>query len=646
MPRIRTTLTQRTLTTGEDSGILWPRPSAPCSKARLEIGASRPARPADPISISLASAPDAPPTERAACLAPAPVAQRAVDIFLRYLKAEGVRVVFGIPGGLIYPFFDTLERDGEIRVVVAKHEEGAAFMADGYARAGRCLGVCAATSGPGATNLITGVACAFADGVPLLVITGQAASHALGKGAAQETAREDIDIVAMFRPITKYSAMVTSPASLTHHLRRALRLALTGRQGPVHLNVPVDFWEKPIDEGDEWLDPRAYRPETTTCDRAAIARAAALLLEARRPVILAGSGVACAGAEQPLAALAQLLGARVATTPRAKGVFPEDDPRALGVLGVAGHREARETLLGDEVDVLLAVGTSLGETSTFNWNPRLRPSRALLQVDIDPDRIGRNYPVDVPLVGDARRVLEELVEHIDGRLRGGPPAGSEWEEDPISRRSVARYEDPAQRVSDALPLTPQRWRADLEEVLPDDALVFSDIGGHMLFNIHHLRIRAGQRFFINLGFGSMGHGVVAPIGAALAEPSRPVITIVGDGGFAMNGMDLLAAVEHDANVLWIVENNNMHGITWHCSKLLSGGRPLRAARYRHSLEIASMARAMGLPARVVDSPGQMQAAVREALARGGPGLIEVRVDGGILPPLGERTRSLAGFIEK
>src|SRR5438067_43835 len=215
--------------------------------------------------------------------------QRVVDHFMQYLKAEGVRVVFGIPGGLLFPFFDAVETDDEIALIVSKHEEGAAFMADGYARSGGKIAVCAGTSGPGSTNLLTGVACAFADGVPMLVITGQAASGALGKGAAQETTREDIDIVAMFRPVTKYSAMITSPASATFHLRRALRLALTGRPGPVHLNVPVDFWEK-VPEQEEWFEPASYRPDTRTFDRAAVSRAADVLLQAKRPVVLAGSG--------------------------------------------------------------------------------------------------------------------------------------------------------------------------------------------------------------------------------------------------------------------------------------------------------------------------------------------------------------------
>lgn len=566
-----------------------------------------------------------------------------VDVFLRYLEAEGVTHVFGIVGGLLYPFFAAVE-SGPLTLVMTKHEEGAAFMADGYARASGRLAVCAGTSGPGATNLLTGVACAFADGVPMLVISGQAASHALGKGAAQETPREGIDIVEMFQPVTKYSAMVTTAQSLAHHLRRALRLALTGRPGPVHLNVPVDLWEKPAEE--DWFDPKTYRPDSRAFDRLAVQRAADALFAAEFPVILAGSGVASANAQEHLRALVELLPARVATSPRAKGVFPEDDPRSLGILGNAGHRDAREAVLGDEVDVLFAVGASLGETTTFNWTPRLAPKHCLIHLDIDADRIGRNYPIDVPLVGDAQAILVELVYHVHRRIREGAGPASRWRERPAPARGHARYDDPEGRVSTSTPIHPARWRVELEQVLPDDALIFSDIGGHMLFNLHHLCVRGKQRFFINLGFGSMGHGTIAPIGAALAYPGRPVFALVGDGCFAMNGMDLLTAAEHDVPVVWIVENNNMHGITWHCTRLLGKGASMKAAVYRRPLDVAAIARAMGLHTRIVERPGQIQDAVREALRLGAPSVIEVRTDVNVMPPLGERAKTLAGFIEK
>jgi acetolactate synthase-1/2/3 large subunit len=565
---------------------------------------------------------------------------RTIDVFLRYLKAEGVTVVFGIPGGLLYPFFAVIEADPEIELVMTKHEQGAAFMADGYARASRKLSVCAGTSGPGSTNLLTGVACAFADGVPMLVVTGQAASHVLGRGAAQETSREDMDIVAMFRPVTKYSAMVTSPESLARHLRRALRLALTGRPGPVHLNVPVDLWERPLDEA--WFDPKTYRPPTHTFDRAAVQQAATALLAAKHPVLFAGAGVGTAAAEEHLRVLAELLPARVATTPRGKGLFPEDHPLSLGVMGFAGHAAARKTLLGSDVDLLFTVGTSLNETATLNWAPALRENRTFLQLDIDADRIGRNYPVDLPLVGDAQTILVEIVYQIHRSIREGARAASRWS---IDERVERVHIQEALRDSTQTPVTPQRWRKDLEEALPDDAIVFSDIGGHMLSNIHYLTMRDRQRFFLNLGFGSMGHGTVAPIGAALSQARQPVIAIIGDACFTMNGMELVTAVEYGIpRLVWIVENNNMHGITFHAARQLNSGS-LDCVRYSRPLDVAAIARAMGLATWVVDAPGQMQGALREALAASGPSLIEVRVDPNVSPPLGDRVKSISSFVE-
>lgn len=563
-----------------------------------------------------------------------------VDAFLAYLKAERVEVVFGIPGGLLHSFFEAVEHDEDIELVVTKHEEGAAFMADGYARCGRRLGVCAGTSGPGSTNLLTGVACAFADSVPLLVITGQADSRHLGKGAAQETAQGDMDIVSMFAPITKYSARVESPPRILHHLRRALRRALTGRPGPVHLNIPVNFWKQPVEY--EEFEPTKYRPKTRVFDREAVQRAADTLVDASRPVILAGSGIQTGDARQELIRFAEQIHARVATTPRGKGVFPEDHPMSMGVFGFAGHSLARQTLLGDDVDVLFAVGTSLGETATFNWDTRLMPTESFIHLDIDVERIGRSYPVDVPLLGDAKTTLTELYFHVD-RVLEDTRLSSRWGEvdDEVGQ---SRYRHPELRASSRMPIAPQRWRADIEPILPSDAIIFSDIGGHMLFNIHNLHITREQDFIINLGFGSMGHGTAAPVGAALSCPNRPIVAIIGDACFTMNGMELLTAVEYELPIIWIVENNQMHGITWHASKRLSDkDLPIESIRYRRQINLADMAATMGLVSFRVEKPGEIEGALAEAIQASSPCLIEVLVDPAVDPPLGDRVDTIEGF---
>ena len=570
--------------------------------------------------------------------------ERMVDVFLRYLRAEGARVVFGVPGGLLHPFFAGVEGSPDMQLIVTKHECGAAFMADGYARISGSLAVCAGTSGPGATNLFTGVAVAFSDSVPLLVITGQAPSHAMGKGAAQEMSPEDVDIVAMFKPITKYSAMVPSADRMPHHLRRALRQALTGRPGPVHLNIPVDFWSHPVRE--KWFAPATYRPKTELFDRAAVAIASKTLLEAENPCILIGSGVGTAGASEHVQSLAEMLPARVATTPRAKGLFPEDHPLSMGVMGMAGHATAKNTLFGDEVDVLITIGTSLGETTTLNWDPRLMPSSTFIQLDIEADTIGRNYPVDIPLVGDAQTITIELIYHLHRAVREGHRPVSKWMSHPPIEHGHEFYEEAIHRTSAETPITPQRWRVELNEVLPRNAILFSDIGGHMLFNIHHLCIKKSQKFVLNLGFGSMGHGTTGPVGAALAAPDRPVLAIIGDACFAMCGMELLTAREYDLGVIWIVENNQMHGITWHGSQKVGDGTPMNAVRNAKEVDIAAIARAMGLQAWRITQPGQLGTVVSAALALKGPAVIEVMVDGQLSPPLGDRAKTIAGFRHK
>lgn len=559
---------------------------------------------------------------------------------LAHLRAESVGHVFGVPGGLLHPFFDAIELSEDIELVVTKHEQGAVFMADGYARNNARLGVCAGTAGPGSTNMLTGVAVAFSSCVPVLVLTGQVPSSILGRGASQETAREDMDIVGMFAPVTKYSAMVTSPDRFAHHLRRALRLAMSGRWGPVHLNVPVNFWGAEVTT--DLVDPDRYRPPTRYFDREAVRHLADLLVTASYPVFLAGSGVATSQARKELRTVVERVGARVVTTPAAKGVFPEDHPLSCGVVGLAGHQAAKDLVLGDQVDVLVCIGTSLNERATYNWDDRIAPQKALVQIDIDPDRIGNAYPIDIALVGDARTILKEVQFHLTRALDHNEMS-SKWDITAPALASADAFLDPDLRTSDAVPLTPQRWRVDLLEVLPQTAIVYSDIGGHMLFNIHHLCLGREQEFNINLGFASMGHGTVAPIGAKITSPDRPIFAIVGDACFAMNGMELIVAVEQHIPVIWIVENNNMHGVTWHGSKKVSGGRPMRSVEYRYPLRVADIADAMGLDTFIVDGPNQIQGVVSEALANNRPTLIEVRVDPSYPPPLQDRAEVIGGF---
>lgn len=286
------------------------------------------------------------------------MAQPSVTTFqllLSYLKVEGTEYIFGIPGGALTPLYEALSHQSEVRPILAKHEQGAAFMADGYARVSGHLGVCCATSGPGGTNALSGIACAYADSISVLMLTAQVATAAMGKGALQESTLFGVDLVEIFKPVTKLSAALTSASKSAELIRRALRTALSERRGPVHLSVPGDLARQPFPR--DFQAPDQYRASTALVDRAAIADVARLLARAARPCILAGSGVGLSGGAEELRVVAELLGVPVATTPKAKGILPEDHPLSLGVFGYGGHPRAERYLCSGTVDVLLVIGS-------------------------------------------------------------------------------------------------------------------------------------------------------------------------------------------------------------------------------------------------------------------------------------------------
>ena len=294
------------------------------------------------------------------------------DLLLKYLENEGVEYIFGVPGLSLIPLFQAINRNSKIKPILAKHEEGAAFMADGYARVKGTLGVCYATSGPGATNLITGVANAFVDNVPILVLTGQVATSSYGGGAFQDSTKEGVDSVLMFDPITRHSSMVISKYRAPDQIREALRMALTGKRGPVHLSLPKDIMAENI----ETELPPIHRPPAEYFDRRMVIEAAQELVNAKTPVILVGTGAVTSKACDDIKDLAETLSIPVATTPKAKGAFPEDHPLSLGVLGFCGSPVAEKCLTSGQTDVLLVIGASLNQITTLSWDPRLAPTNA------------------------------------------------------------------------------------------------------------------------------------------------------------------------------------------------------------------------------------------------------------------------------
>ncbi len=570
----------------------------------------------------------------------------AIHLLTQYLQGEGVTAIFGIPGGPLMPLYEALFDDNQkIRPIITKHEEGAAFMADGYARVSGRLGVCCTTTGPGATNALTGIACAHIDSVPIMVISAQISIAAFGKGAAQESSPQGVDIVSLYKTVTKASLMLPAPEKAAELMRSLLRTSLSDRPGPVHLNVPANMFKRPVPY--ELQTPAQYRPHTESFDRQSVKEASKILTQAKNPVILAGYGVHIARAYEELYTLAHRLKIPVATTPKGKGVFPEDDILSLGVFGLAGSPQAEDTIFSSDCDVLFVVGSSLGEASTHAWDPRLSQNKKLLHLDVDPTEIGKNFPVHVGLTGHARQVLLEMGFQVERDFKE-----SGLSETSLGRRLAKirafkamhnRIIDPASMEDNSVPLKPQRVIAEIRRAMPENAILFVDIGNVMAWALHYFPVHYPGTFFINMGFGSMGHGVAAAIGGKLAAPHLPVVALVGDGAFAMNGLELHTAVEHNIPVVWVVMNNGGHGMV-HMGETIQFKGKFNTALFKRPLDIARIAESMGVMAVRVYEPGEVERALRLAIESNVPSLVEVMIDRETRPPTAIRIETLEKFF--
>ncbi|OHE82455.1 MAG: hypothetical protein A2107_14620, partial [Verrucomicrobia bacterium GWF2_62_7] len=481
------------------------------------------------------------------------------DVVMKFLEAEGVEYIFGIPGTTIVPLLAATNRNKAVRPILAKHEEGAAFMADGYARVTGRFGACFATSGPGATNLMTGVANAYMDNVPILVLTGQVETSVYGKGAFQDSSKEGVDSVKMFEPITKHSSMIISKHKASEDLQAALRTAMTGKKGPVHLSLPKDIQTAEVEF--DTVATSAFRVPVEYFDRRLVIDAAEQLVQAKHPAMLVGSGAVSSGACDDLKELAEMLNLPVATTPKAKGAFPEDHPLALGVLGLCGSPLAESYLKSGETDVLLVVGASLNQMTTMSWDPRLAPSKCLIHINIDPAEMGKNYPTQIALVGDARTIVNEVAFRV---LRHLTTKQMQWEDRVKAvaelRAKVGTCLDPAKLDSDSVPLKPQRIIREMQETLPEDAILFVDVGNSINWVVHYMKFRRPGSVITPFGMLSMGYGISAAVGGKLAAGRRPVVCLAGDGCFLMNGMEIATAVHNDIPVVFVILNNQKLGL--------------------------------------------------------------------------------------
>lgn len=547
----------------------------------------------------------------------------AIHVLLRALEEEGVRYIFGVPGGPLVPIFEALDQRQQIQPILAKHEEGAAFMAEGYARVRRGLGVCFGTSGPGATNALTGVASAHSDSTPLLAITGQVATKVFGKGGLQDSSSGNwnVDVVDAYRAATKLSLMLNNGEQMPHMARRMIRTALTGRPGAVHLSIPADVVKQPV-QTDTLPISKYYTDTVAAGDPLAIRRVAEALYTAKRPVILAGHGTNISGAWEPLLRLAEALYIPVATTVKGKSAFPEQHELSLGVFGFGGHPLAEKYLYSEDVDVLLVVGSSLGEFQTNGWDPRLAYNRMVIQIDLDPLEIGKNYPVDMSVVGDARAILQALADEIPSE----PPVRVK---DIQAHLEDLRTEEPRYYQAEALQreapiLKPQAVVTKMNEILPPETLIFVDNGNCISWIGRFYEARNPGTVFLATNVASMGYSVAASIGGKFAAPDKPVVAVLGDGAFAMHGLEVHTAVEYDLPVIYVVINNGGHGMVYNGETLLNGKSYLTV--FKRPLDIGAIAQSMGAQAFKVDTLEAFDESLKQALESKKPCVLDVWVD--------------------
>jgi len=555
------------------------------------------------------------------------------EILVRYLENEGVKYVFGLPGGHLLTFYDAL-RQSSITAILAKHEGGAAYMAAGHALAGGGLGVCCGTVGPGATNLVSGVAAAYMGSLPMLVLTAQVGTSSIGRGALQEAAGEGrtFSQVQLLSSVTKYSTMVTHASKLPEALRRALRIAMSGRPGPVHLDLPADTQRGQIE--DEIVSPNRYRPALVVRPSDEdLDRAAELLLASKKPGMLIGGGARKGTTPAQVLRLAEVLACPVATTLPGKGALPEDHPLALGCIGLYGTRAAN-SYLRSGLDVLLVVGSSLHEFSTHVWDPALRPSKALIHIDIDPTEIGKNYPVEVGLLGDASVILKALVERVESMKTGERHPADDF---PALKTRTEYFAEPAM-VSTQVPLKPQRVMAELREALPEDALVFTDIGNTVTWVERCLLVRRPDVIMSLCGLAAMGSGVAAVIGGKLAAPERPTLVVCGDGDFQMHGMEVMTAVSHNIPVVWLILQNDTLAMVRDIQTMTYKGRYVASEFV--APDFMKLADAFGVLGLRAERPGEVAEAIRSAFAADRPAIVMVPIDPNEMPPAKARMMAM------
>ena len=551
------------------------------------------------------------------------------QIVCESLLREEVDVAFGLPGGAILPLYGALAQYPQLRHILVRHEQAAAMAADGYARATGRVGVCIATSGPGATNLITGIACAQMDSVPMVAITGQVPRAAIGRDAFQET-----DVTGITLPITKHNYLVMQAAEIPRAIKEAFYIASTGRPGPVLVDIPKDVL---LNETAEFIYPDevelpGYKP-TLEGHPAQIQKAARLIAEAERPIILAGHGIIISRAYQEVLELAEKAQIPVTTTLLGISSFPSDHFLNVGMPGMHGMAYANMAI--DEADLLISLGMRFDDRVTGRLSA-FAPTAKIIHVDVDPSEIGKNVKPTVPIVGDLKRVLRALLPLVQ------PSVHAEW----VQHIEQMRLEHPSHKIRETKQLIPQYILKTLTEVTDGKAIIVTGVGQHQMWAAQHCSFKEPNNLITSGGLGAMGFEVPAALGAKVGRPDKPVWSIAGDGGFQMTMCELATAVENNIAVKFAIINNNFLGMVRQWQDFFYN-KTYTATGYSHNPNFVKLAEAYGIPGIRVTDKTQVQAAIEQAAADPGPVVIDfvVEPEENVFPmiPAGE---SLAELIEE
>lgn len=578
------------------------------------------------------------------------------DLLLSYLEQLGVEYVFGIPGGAIEPLYNALarsERRGGPRAITARHETGAAFMADGYWRNSGKLGVCCATTGPGATNLITGVASAYENNVPMLVITAQTALSGFGTGAFQESSCTGVNTVELFNHCCRYSTLVSHPAQLEHKLTTAIMTAFAEPMGPVHLSIPIDIMRSAPPHTLPQIDLPDLLRKPALFDSDAVGRLYTELNQAKKPLFVIGEDAGEAAGL--ILSLAITLNARLVVTPHGKGLVSPYHPLFRGVIGFSGHESAQNLLTDPEIDSIFIIGAQLSEWASQGWRPQSQSQR-IIDIEASESNLTKTPMATLHVRGRLETIFEAILKRFENKgfnqpiklatTNGAKVIPTDIDSAESSLQFTLHEED--KYHSNAVPIKPQRLMKELPNIFPPNTHYLADVGNSFSWATHYLhphdRRVAGRRdakgglFRASLNFASMGWAIGSAIGSALARPDKPVVCITGDGSLLMNGQEITVAIEEKLPVVFMVLNDSAYGMVKHGQRM-TGAEAIGINI--PETNFAAFAEAMGADGHIIHSADDLlKLDCKAFFKKQGPTLLDVRIDKNEAPPIGGRTATL------